>query len=471
MQDINKLRNDSGIPKGFYRKLVKIALPIAVQGIISSSLGLVDNIMVGSLGEEALAAVGIAMQIFFVQYLFVFGFVSGCGTFVAQFYGAGDKKGVHKTLGFAITVSLLIGLIFFVAAFFFPEKVISLYTDDISVVPLARTYMRTGSWTILFLGFSIPIEASLRGTQQTTLPLYVSSFVFSLNTILNYFLIYGKFGFPHLGVYGAAIATVIARFLEMFILLIVIRKGNYLTGKLPEYFDWNKLFLKRVINNAKSTTGNELFWSLGQTVYVAAFARLGVTAYASFQAANNINNVFIFAGYSLGDATLIILGEYLGRRENELAEKISKKILKIGTIIGIISAFGLYFIGRWMLQLFELTELGRIYSERLLLVMAIIMAIKVYCTILVIGILRAGGDTKFAMFAECGAVWLIGVPLAFFGALTLQLPIYLVYALIGSYNIVEAAILTQRFISKKWNKTMIVGLESEDIKLNEKRLS
>ena len=124
-----------------------------------------------------------------------------------------------------------------------------------------------------------------------------------------------------------------------------------------------------------------------------------------------------------------------------------------------------------MLQLFELTELGRIYSERLLLVMAIIMAIKVYCTILVIGILRAGGDTKFAMFAECGAVWLIGVPLAFFGALTLQLPIYLVYALIGSYNIVEAAILTQRFISKKWNKTMIVGLESEDIKLNENRLS
>ena len=110
-----------GIPKGFYKKLIKIALPIAVQGIISSSLGLVDNIMVGSLREEALAAVGIAMQIFFVQYLFVFGFVSGCGTFVTQFFGVGDRKGVHKTLGFAISVSLLIGLVFFVAAFFFPE--------------------------------------------------------------------------------------------------------------------------------------------------------------------------------------------------------------------------------------------------------------------------------------------------------------------------------------------------------------
>lgn len=466
MQNTNELRSPSGIPNDFYKKLIKIAAPIAVQGIISSSLGLVDNIMVGSLGEETLAAVGIAMQIFFVQYLFVFGFVSGCGTFVAQFYGAGDRRGVHKTLGFAITVSLLIGLVFFVAAFFFPERVIALYTDDLSVVPLASTYMRTGSWTILFLGFSIPIEASLRGTQQTTLPLYVSTFVFSLNTILNYFLIYGKIGFPHLGVYGAAIATVIARFLEMLILIIVISRGNYLSGKISEYFDWNIVFLKRVLNNAKSTTGNELFWSLGQTVYVAAFARLGVTAYASFQAANNINGVFIFAGYSIGDATLIILGEYLGRRENALAEDIAKKMLKIGTMIGIISAFGLYFIGKWMLKLFELTDMGQTYSERLLIVMAIIMAIKVYCTILVTGILRAGGDTRFAMLAECGAVWLIGVPLAFIGALTLQLPIYWVYALIGTYNLVEATILTLRFKSRKWNKTMIIGIESENVKLD-----
>ena len=252
----------------------------------------------------------------------------------------------------------------------------------------------------------------------------------------------------------------------MLILVIVISRGNYLTGKISEYFDWNKVFLKRVLNNAKSTTGNELFWSLGQTVYVAAFARLGVTAYASFQAANNINGVFIFAGYSIGDATLIILGEYLGQRENALAEDIAKKLLKIGTVIGIISAFGLYFVGKWMLQLFELTDLGRTYSERLLIVMAIIMAIKVYCTILVIGILRAGGDTRFAMLAECGAVWLIGVPLAFIGALTFELPIYWVFALIGTYNLVEAIILTLRFKSRKWNKTMIIGIESENVKLD-----
>ena len=449
-----------GIPEGFYKKLFKIAAPIAFQGVISSSLGLVDSIMVGSLGERALASVGIAMQVFFVQYLFVFGFISGCGTFVAQFYGAGDRQGVHKTLGFAIPVALGISLIFFVGALFFPEFIIGLYTDETSVVPLAKVYMQTGSWTLIFLGFSIPIEAALRGTQQTTLPLYVSAFVFSLNTFLNYVLIYGNFGMPMLGVKGAAIATVIARFLEMIIMLLIIRKGNYLSGRISEYFDWSKEFLLRVVNNAKSTTANELLWSLGQTVFVAAYARLGVTAYAAFQAANNINGIFIFAGYSIGDAALILVGEYLGRRENAQAEVVAKKMIQIGTLMGVVCGAALYFVGREMLAFFDLSEMGDVYSEKLLIVMGIIMVIKVYDTILVIGILRAGGDTKFAMLAEVGAVWIVGVPLAFIGALWIGLPIHLVYALLGSYNLVEALILTLRLMSKKWNKTMITGLES-----------
>ncbi len=448
------------IPQGFYKKLFKIAAPIALQGVISSSLGLVDSIMVGSLGEGALASVGIAIQVFFVQYLFVFGFISGCGTFIAQFYGAGDRHGVHKTLGFAVTVALIISTIFFIGAMFFPEFIIGLYTDENSVVPLAKVYMQTGSWTLLFLGFSIPIEASLRGTQQTTLPLYVSTFVFSLNTLLNYMLIYGNFGMPMLGVKGAAIATVIARFLEMIIMLLIIRKGNYLSGRISEYFDWSKEFLMRVINNAKSTTANELLWSLGQTVFVAAYARLGVTAYAAFQAANNINGVFINAGYSMGDAALILVGEYLGRRENAQAEVVARKTIKIGTLLGVGCGAVLYFVGKEMLNFFDLSKVGDMYSEKLLIVMGIIMVIKVYDTILVTGILRAGGDTKFAMLTEVGAVWIVGVPLAFIGAFWIGLPIYLVYALLGSYNLVEAIILTIRLKSKKWNKTMITGLES-----------
>lgn len=455
------MKNESiEIPQGFYKKLFKIAAPIAFQGVISSSLGLVDSIMVGSLGEGALASVGIAMQVFFVQYLFVYGFISGCGTFVTQFYGAGDRQGVHKTLGFAITVALAISLIFFVGALFFPEFIIGLYTDETSVVPLAKVYMQTGSWTLIFLGFSIPIEAALRGTQQTTLPLYVSAFVFSLNTFLNYVLIYGNFGVPMLGVKGAAIATVIARFLEMVIMLLIIRKGNYLSGKISEYFDWSKEFLIRVINNAKSTTANELLWSLGQTVFVAAYARLGVTAYAAFQAANNINGIFIFAGYSIGDAALILVGEYLGRRENAQAEVVAKKMIKIGTLMGVVCGIALYFVGREMLTFFHLSEMGDMYSEKLLIVMGVIMVVKVYDTILVIGILRAGGDTRFAMFAEVGAVWIVGVPLAFIGSLWIGLPIHLVYALLGTYNLVEAILLTMRLRSKKWNKTMIAGLES-----------
>lgn len=446
-----------------YAKLGKIAAPIALQGVVSSSLGVVDNIMVGSLGESALASVGIAMQIFFLQYMLLFGFISGCGTFTAQFFGAGDRSGVHKTLGFASTIGIMVSLIFFTAAFVFPHVIVGLFTDEPKVVELAQIYMKTGSWTVLFIGISMPIEASLRGTQQTMLPFYTSAFVFSLNTFLNYLLIYGNFGFPHLGVKGAALATVISRFLEMSIMIIIILKGNYLKGPIGDYFGWSKKFLKRIYNNVKSTTANEVLWTLGQNMYVVAFAKLGVTSYAAYQAANNINGIFIFAGYSVGDAALILIGEQLGRRENEYADEIAKKMLKIGTVIGAIGGLGLYFIGGKMVEFFNLTSQGAVYSDRLLLVMGIAMVAKVFNTILVIGILRAGGDTKFAMIAECSTVWLLGVPFAFLGALVLHLPIYLVYALICISEIFKGVVLMVRFKSKKWNKTMIDDLEFTEI--------
>ncbi|XVG96184.1 MATE family efflux transporter [Eubacteriales bacterium KG127] len=442
-----------------YAKMGKIAAPIALQGVVSSSLGVVDNIMVGSLGESALASVGIAMQIFFLQYMLLFGFISGCGTFTTQFFGAGDRRGVHKTLGFASTIGIMIGMIFFTVAFVFPNFIVGIFTNEPKVVELAQVYMKTGSWTVLFIGISMPIEASLRGTQQTMLPFYTSAFVFSLNTFLNYMLIYGNFGFPHLGVKGAALATVISRFLEMVIMVTIILKGNYLKGSIRDYFDWNKKFLKRIYNNVKSTTANEVLWTLGQNLYVVAFAKLGVTSYAAYQAANNINGIFIFAGFSVGDAALILIGEQLGRRENEYAEEIAKKMLKIGTVIGAIGGLGLYFIGGKMVEFFNLTSQGAVYSDRLLLVMGIAMIAKVFNTILVIGILRAGGDTKFAMIAECSAVWLLGVPVAFVGVLIFNLPIYSVYVLISMSEIAKGVVLIFRFKSQKWNKNMINDLE------------
>ncbi|HKM28216.1 MAG TPA: MATE family efflux transporter [Anaerovoracaceae bacterium] len=445
--------------KKLYKNLAAIAIPIAIQGVISSTLGLVDNLMVGFLGETELAAVGVATQIFFIHYLLLFGFSGGTATFMAQFFGAKDMKNIRKTLGFTIAIALGVGLLFFIATFFFTEQVARIYSDEESVIELACQYIKIGSPTVFFLAFSAPIEMALKTTQQTKIPLKISIAVFGTNTFLNYVFIFGKFGAPALGVAGAALATTIARCLEIGLVdYVIFRRKNILAGKFKEYIGWDKEMIRRILKNALPTTTNELFWSIGQSMYVAAFSRIGITAYAAYQAAASINSIFSFAAFSVGDATLIMVGEKIGEGESEETYKLGKKLLKIGTIVGVVCGLALMASAVPLVELFSLTTLGKSYAIRILIIYGAFMGLNLYNGINITGILRGGGDTKFAMFAELGCVWLVAVPLAFICSLWLRLPIYLVLLIMRIDDVIKMLILTKRFVSKKWLKNLIRGL-------------
>lgn len=445
--------------KKLYKNLAAIAIPIAIQGVISSTLGLVDNLMVGFLGETELAAVGVATQIYFIHYLLLFGFSGGTATFMAQFFGAKDMKNIRKTLGFTIAVALGVGLLFFIATFFFTEEVARIYSDKESVIQLACQYIKIGSPTVFFLAFSAPLEMALKTTQQTNIPLKISIAVFGTNTFLNYVFIFGKFGAPALGVAGAALATSIARFLEIGLAAYVIfGRKNILAGRFSEFIGWDKEMIRRIIKNALPTTINELFWSIGQSMYVAAFSRIGITAYAAYQAAASINSIFSFAAFSVGDATLIMVGEKIGEGESDETYKLGKKLLKIGTIVGVIAGLALMASAVPLVGLFSLTPLGKSYAIKILIIYGAFMGLNLYNGINITGILRGGGDTKFAMFAELGCVWLVAVPIAFICSLWLRLPIYLVLLIMRIDDVVKMLILTKRFVSKKWLKNLIRGL-------------
>ncbi len=453
---INRIKIDN---KALYKNLASIAIPIAIQGVISATLGLVDNLMVGSLGEIHLAAVGIATQIYFIHWMLLYGFTSGSATFMAQFFGANDMKNIRKTIGFAVFVALCIGSIFFIGGTFFSESIIRLFSDDENLIPLASGYIKTAKITFFFLGFSVPFESALKATQQTTKPLYISIAVFGTNTILNYVLIFGKLGAPEMGVNGAALATAIARALELVLVMVVVFvRKNSLAGPIKDFIGWKKAFVFRIFKNALPTTANEALWSMGQAMYVAAFARIGITAYAAYQSAAAINSIFTYAAFSVGDAALILIGQKIGERKNDYTYSMAKSLLKIGTIVGIVAGIVLIVMAKPLVGLFALTELGKQYAIIILLIYGLTMGLNLYNGINVTGVLRGGGDTRFAMFAECGSVWFISVPLAFIGAMYLELPIYLVVLLLKSEEIIKAVFLTKRFISKKWLNNVIHGL-------------
>lgn len=442
--------------KSLLKTMAAVALPIALQSLIGSSLNLVDNLMVGSLGEAELNAVGVSVQFYFVHWMLLYGFTSGTATFMAQYFGVKDFHNIRKTVGFALTVTVSVSMLFFLTALIFPHYVLRIFTRFPEIIELGSGYVRACAPAFLFTAVTVPFTSALRATQQTRLPPYISGAAFLTNTFLNYLLIFGSWGAPKLGVAGAALATMIARGLEMsLILYMVFGRKNKLCGPIREFFSYTKSSAVKIVKNAVPTTINETMWGLGTSLYVAAFARIGVTEGAAVQACSTINNLFIMAAFSIGDATLILVGQKLGEGKLDYAYQLAKKMVKIGLVIGLAAGGLLIVFGKPLLSLFEFTDRGAHFALLILIVYGCTMWLTVYNAVNVTGVLRCGGDTRFAMLAEVLAVWCVGVPVAFLTALVLQWPIYFAVLAVKLEDVVKGIAVTKRFFSKKWVKNVI----------------
>ena len=445
------------------RQLVKIAIPIAIQGVISSTLNLVDNLMVGALGEVELAAVGVGAQLFMIHYLFLFGMTSGSATFLAQFYGTRDYKNIRKVVGLAMTICFVIGGLFFSVAFFFTEPFLHIYSNNAEVIALAKGYVRIQSLNFFFLAISTPLLTTFKATQKTTIPMVISFITFGSNTLMNYVLIFGKFGAPAMGVDGAALATALARVIELIITLtLACSSRGFINlrepGLFSSFFGWKRELVARVFRNSIPTTTNEVFWCIGTSLYVAAFSRIGVTAYAAYQASHSIEGIFSFAGFSIGDAALILIGEKLGEGKKEEAKVLARKLLVVGFVAGLVLGGMIILSAYPLVSLFALTKLGKVYAFRILIVYGSLLWLNLLNGINITGVLRGGGDTRFAAAAELSCIWCIGVPLAFLSALVWHLPIYLCVLAIRSSEVAEIIILMLRIRTGKWANTVITDL-------------
>ena len=449
---IERIKNDGP----FYRKLVRVALPISLQSLIASSLAFVDNLMIGNLGETELATVALSTQIYFIFYMMMYGFTGGTITYMSQYWGVRDLANIRRVAGFAISVAFGAGLIFFIAAFFFPRQILSFFTDIPQIVDLGVPYIRNSAIIFLTWSIVIPLTALLKATQQTSLPLKISIAVFSINTILAVIFIFGLLGAPRLGIMGACLAIVTSRIVELFLYIFVIFvRKNIVAAPIKEFFTWNKALVGNVIRNSIPTTMNELIWAAGISMYSVAIGHMGETEIASFQACNTILNIVSLFCFSIGDAMLILVGEKLGAGELEESITTSKKILKVAVALGIVAGIILITFSRFIVVLFNFTPEGEMLTKRLLLVLSCVLFIKVFNSTIIVGVLRAGGDARFGMIAEASTVWLIGVPIAFIFAMVLKLPVYWVVLGIQTEEIVKFFIMLYRYKSRKWVRNLI----------------
>lgn len=443
-----------------YGNLFRVAIPIALQGLVASSLNLVDNLMVGALGESELAGVGVGIQIYFVAWIITFGFAGGCSTFVAQFWGVKDGKNIKKTIGFSAAFSLTVGTLFFFWGILAPRSIAGIFTDIPQTVNIAAEYIRFGSPCFLFMPLSVVFEMGLKATQQTKYPMFISIIAFSSNTFMNWVLIFGHFGMPAMGVKGAAIATAFSRLIEIILgIIIVFFRNNVLKGHIKEYIGWSRDLVMRIFKNSLPTMANEGLWALATTMYVAAYARVGITEYASYQAGETIARLFVIAAFSIGDAALILVGQKLGQRKDEEAYELAALIIKLTTVIGLIFGGALLMCGKPLIGLYNFSPEGGRIAFLILVVDALTMVFYILNGVIISGILRSGGDTWFAMILDCGTIWLIGVPLAFISTGVFRIPIYMAVLICKTEEVVKLALSLKRFFSKKWARSVIKDIK------------
>ncbi len=444
--------------KAFFKAMLSIALPITIQNLIASSVNMLDTLMITSLGQESLAAVGLANQVFFFYGVTVFGIATGSAIFIAQFWGKKDVVNIKKILGLSLTIASLLGIIFTLAALLIPEHIMRIFSKDPVVIGLGVKYLKTVSISYIITGVSFSYAVASRSVGEAKMPVIASLASFITNGVFNYLLIFGKFGFPKLGIKGAAYGTLIARVVELALILYsVYSGGGPLAGNIKEMTHWNKSFVKRYFETAYPVILNEALWALGTVLYSIAYAKIGTEAAASVQILNTVQNLFMVMTRGLGNACTVMVGNKIGAGEEELAVEYANKYLIISAILGLSLGIILFFTSDSILGIFRnLTSELYDTSKKLLRVFAIFFFIKAFNGTMIVGVLRGGGDTRFSMLLEMGAVWFVGVPLAFLGALVFKLPVYYVTVLVYVEEVVKAIVGIPRIISKKW-VTNVVG--------------
>jgi putative MATE family efflux protein len=449
----------------YFRLLVRIALPIALKSLITSLLNMVGVIMIGQLGDASIAAVGLANQVWFLLNLLMFGIVSGCAMFVAQLWGKKDIANVRRVLGLAVKLGLLTAFIFWCLSMFIPETVLRVYTEDPVVIEIGSQYLRIFGWSYGFYALSNAYGISLRSTGYVRLPLVVSTAALVLNIIIAFPLIFGweLIGLPALGVNGAAIAGLIARILECLAMLSVVywNRMNPSAASLRDLLELDLVFLGKVLKPVLPVIANEFLWSMGITTYSAIYAHIGTGAIAAINIIATIDQLAFVVFLGIGSATAILVGNLIGQGETEKAYHYAGRSLGLqitgATLIGI-----LVFLFAWhFLQFFKVTPDVIADARILLAVLALGMPIRSANHVIIIGILRSGGDTRFSLVLDGMIIWLVGVPAAAIGAFLLHLPIYLVYALTLSEEITKFILGLRRYFSRKWINDLTANVAVE----------
>ena len=435
----------------FMKSLCKIAIPVTLQSMLQASFSIIDQIMIGQLGETNISAVGLCGN-YSLIFSVVIGVVSTvAGILIAQFIGANDENEAWSSFWVSLVVGIVISSVFLFTSGFFPRQIIGLYTGDVSIIESGAVYFKVVAFSYVPMAVSMVLSAWLRCKEHATIPFLASFGAVAVNTGLNYVLIFGKLGFTAMGIKGAATATLISQIFNLMLIfigfLICIRKD----GDRPIMsMHFQKITVKDYFIMIMPILVSEFLWSLGQNVESAVYGHLGTDNLAAYTLTCPIQGLIVGALSGLSAAAGVMVGKRLGNKEYDKAYIESKKIMYAGLIGSVIVAALLVMMAGAYTGLYHVENNVKELGKILLVVFALYAPIKVENMILGGGIIRSGGNTRIIMIIDIIGTWGIGIPLCFLAAYVFEWGIVGVYALLTTEEIFRLVVSLDIFKRRKW---------------------
>lgn len=435
----------------FYKGIWTIALPVTLQALLQSSFSVVDQVMIGQLGSENIAGIGLGGKFAFLYSVVLTAIASAAGIMIAQYIGQNNERCLRKSFHVNLIYSLLLALGFTTVCLAFSENIMGIYTQDRETCTLASRYLKIYCLSFLPMAFTSMASVMLRSINKAVFPLIASILSILLNTGMNYILIFGRFGFSPMGMKGAAIASVlsqaIACVLTVLFLIIALKKQHIQLG-----FDYKfgREMKKLYLSILAPILVCEFLWSLGENVYGAIYGNLGTDPCASMTMTNPIQSLMIGALSGLSQAAGIMIGKSLGKGEYEKAYKDSKKFMALGLAGSLVLSVLLALLGRSYASIYDVSPKVQHTAYQILLAFSLLSPVKVQNMILGGGIIRSGGKTNYVMWIDLVGTWLFGVPLGLLSAFIWKLEIPYVYCILSLEELVRLGITMVLFKKRCW---------------------
>lgn len=442
-----------------YRYIIGLTIPMVIQNIFNAAVNSADVLMLNSVGQNAISAVSLATQYSNILGNIFMGLGSGVAMLSAQYWGKQDLKVIEKVQGIGLRFTLIAILIFVLPSLFIPELMMKLYTNDAELIHLGASYLRIAGIGHLFWGISEIYFYTLRSIERVKICTYVNIFTLLLNISLNAIFIYGLFGTPKIGVVGVALATTISRIIQFMVCLMISHYSRDIKLHLSAVFEKNTILMQDFVRLSLPALVNSLVWSVAFSMYTAIMGHLSSDVVAANSVVSVVKNLGSVFCYAVAGSSGIYIGKAIGAGKIEQAKADSKRAMVLMVITGLIGGLIIFAITPLVLQVASLSETAMRYLKIMLYINCFYIMGGAVNSTMIIGIFRAGGDSKFGMICDFIDMWLYAVPLGFIAAFVLKLPPIVVYVLLCTDEFVKWPWVFKHYRSGKWMKNITRDFE------------